>query len=114
MKIDLYLFSDKLPLVFVHWVMPYSSRSLLSLSKYAALLLVLLILPPMFPLFENRIFKGQVVVSMRFLRSLSKLMLWALLACAYRAKSLAQKSSNDLQFLYEVPAGGGVAQRLSI
>ena len=37
-------------------------------------------------LFEDRIFKGQVVMNVRLLRSLFKMVLWALLACASRAK----------------------------
>lgn len=40
-------------------------------------------LAPHIVLFEDRMFKGQVVMSVRLLVSLFNLMLWALLACAY-------------------------------
>ena len=39
-------------------------------------------------------FKGQVVVNMRLLWSLSKLTVWAILACAYGVKLLAPFSPN--------------------
>ena len=39
-------------------------------------------LAPHIVLFEDRMFKGQVVMSVRLLVRLFKLMLWVLLACA--------------------------------